>query len=65
MKRDLVQQAAYEHSKAMWARAVREGRQNEFYRTPEAHIFGSVWTANMNEDILYVASSAFFDLQHC
>ncbi|KAF8496426.1 hypothetical protein F5888DRAFT_1703799 [Russula emetica] len=52
MKRDLFQQAAYEHSKAMWARAVREGRQNEFYRTPEAHMFGSEWTANMNEDIL-------------
>lgn len=52
MKRDLLQQAAYEHSKAMWARAVREGRQNEFYRTPEAHVFGSEWTANMNEDIL-------------
>jgi hypothetical protein len=60
MKRDLLQQAAYEHSKAMWARAVREGRQNEFYRTPEARIFGSEWTANMNEDILCVASSAFF-----
>jgi hypothetical protein len=60
MKRDLFQQTAYEHSKAMWARAVREGRQHEFYRTAEAHIFGSEWTANMNEDILCVASSAFF-----
>jgi hypothetical protein len=62
MKRDLFRQAAYEHSKAMWAQAVREGRQNEFYRTPEAHIFGSEWTANMNEDILCVASSALFFL---
>jgi hypothetical protein len=60
MRRDLLQQAAYERSKAMWAQAVREGRQNEFYRTPEAHMFGSEWTANMNEDILCVASSAFF-----
>ena len=60
MKRDLFLQAAYEHSKAMWAQAVREGRQNEFYRTPEAHIFGSEWTANMNQDILCVASSASF-----
>jgi len=60
MKRDLLQQAAYEHSKAMWARAVREGRQQEFYRTLEAHIFGSEWTANMNEDILCVAPSAIF-----
>ncbi len=59
MKRDLFQQTAYEHSKAMWARAVREGRQHEFYRTPEAHIFGSEWTANMNEDILCVASAFF------
>jgi len=52
MKRDLFQQAAYEHSKAMWAQAVREGRQHEFYRTPEAQLFGSEWTANMHEDIL-------------
>jgi len=52
MKRDLFQQSAYDHSKAMWAQAVREGRQHEFYRTPEAHIFGSEWTANMHEDIL-------------
>lgn len=52
MKRDLFQQSAYEHSKAMWAQAVREGRQHEFYRTPEAHIFGSEWTTNMHEDIL-------------
>lgn len=59
MKRDLYQQAAYEHSKAMWAQAVREGRQNEFYRTPEAHMFGSEWTANMHEDILCVV---FFSL---
>ena len=59
MKRDLYQQAAYEHSKAMWAQAVREGRQNEFYRTPEAHMFGSEWTANMHEDILCVVLSVF------
>ena len=59
MKRDLFRQAAYEHFKAMWAQAVRAGRQNEFYRTPEAHNFGSEWTANMNEDILCVASSPF------
>ena len=59
MKRDLFQQAAYERSKAMWAQAVREGRQHEFYRTPEAHMFGSEWTANMHEDILCVVSSAF------
>ena len=59
MKRDLFQQSAYEHSKAMWAQAVREGRQQEFFRTPEAHFFGSEWTANMHEDILCVASSAF------
>ncbi|KAH9996656.1 hypothetical protein BJV74DRAFT_960898 [Russula compacta] len=52
MKRDLFQQSAYEHSKALWAKAVREGKQHEFYRTPEAHIFGSEWTANMHEDIL-------------
>jgi len=52
MKRDLFQQSAYEHSKAMWAQAVREGRQHEFYRTLEAQIFGSEWTANMHEDIL-------------
>ena len=54
MKRDLLQQSAYERSKAMWAQAVREGRQHEFYHTPEARIFGSEWTANMHEDILYV-----------
>ncbi|KAH8996291.1 hypothetical protein EDB92DRAFT_2084163 [Lactarius akahatsu] len=36
MKRDLFQQSAYERSKAMWAQAVREGRQHEFYHTPEA-----------------------------
>lgn len=59
MKRDLFQQSAYEHSKALWAKAVREGKQHEFYRTPEAHIFGSEWTANMHEDILCVASPAF------
>jgi hypothetical protein len=59
MKRDLFRQSAYEHSKALWAQAVREGRQNEFYRTPEARFFGSEWTANMHEDILCVASSAF------
>lgn len=52
MKRDLFQQSAYERSKAMWAQAVREGRQHEFYHTPEARIFGSEWTANMHEDIL-------------
>jgi len=52
MKRDLFQQSAYEHSKAMWAQALREGRQHEFYRTPEAHLFGSEWTTNMHEDIL-------------
>jgi len=52
MKRDLFQQSAYERSKAMWAQAVREGRQREFYHTPEARIFGSEWTANMHEDIL-------------
>lgn len=54
MKRDLFQQSAYERSKAMWAQAVREGRQHEFYHTPEARIFGSEWTANMHEDILCV-----------
>jgi len=52
MKRDLFQQSAYEYSKAMWAQAVREGRQHEFYRTPEGQFFGSEWTANMHEDIL-------------
>jgi hypothetical protein len=52
MKRDLVKQSAYDHSKAMWAQAVREGRQHEFYRTPEAQVFGSEWSANMHEDIL-------------
>src|SRR5712672_632957 len=59
MKRDLFQQFAYEHSKAMWAQAIREGRQHEFYRTPEAHIFGSEWTTNMHEDILCVPFPAF------
>lgn len=52
MKRDLFQQSAYERSKAMWAQAVREGRQHEFYHTPEARLFGAEWTANMHEDIL-------------
>lgn len=59
MKRDLFQQSSYERCKAMWAQAVREGRQHEFYRTPEAQFFGSEWTANMHEDILYVNSSSF------
>jgi len=39
MKRDLFQQSAYERCKAMWAQAVREGKQHEFYRTPEAQFF--------------------------
>jgi hypothetical protein len=65
MKRDLFQQSTYERCKAMWAQAVREGRQHEFYRTPEAHFFGSEWTTNMHEDILCVYSSVFSpDLCH-
>ncbi|KAI0262563.1 hypothetical protein BC834DRAFT_890769 [Gloeopeniophorella convolvens] len=52
MKRDLFQQSAYERSKMLWAQAVRDGKQQEFYRTPEAQTFGSEWTANMHEDIL-------------
>jgi len=62
MKRDLFQQSAYERSKAMWAQAVREGKQHEFYHTPEARIFGSEWTANMHEDILCVDLANLFDL---
>jgi hypothetical protein len=56
MKRDLFQQSTYERCKAMWAQAVREGRQHEFHRTPEAQFFGSQWSANMHEDILCVYS---------
>ncbi len=62
MKRDLFQQSAYERSKAMWAQAVQEGRQHEFYHTPEARIFGSEWTANMHGDILCVDLTNSLDL---
>ncbi|KAI0044254.1 hypothetical protein FA95DRAFT_1497366 [Auriscalpium vulgare] len=51
MKRDLPSQAAYEQSKALWERAIREGREKDFLPTADARLVGNSWRDDMYADV--------------